>query len=218
MRILYLTNSFPYPLTSGYLRHYHLLAGLAARHQVHLLSMVGNDHRAGDRAAVEALGVTTEVFARGSSRARKLMKVCPAFSTGGMRALGAAAAARIERGADDVVVFSGKDTAPVLGRLRGIPVVADVCDATSSRLRGELQVRQGRARAELALQWALVRRVERRLARQVDHALFASERDRLALHWPETTSSIVPNGVDTAYWQRRQPRLFACVVCPGLRE
>jgi polysaccharide biosynthesis protein PslH len=207
MRILYVTNSFPYPLTSGYLRHYHLLAGLAARHRVHLLSMVGADHLPSDRAAVEALGVTTEVFPRGSSRSRKVMKLLPVLSTGGMRALGTVAAARIERGEDDVVVFSGKDTAPVLSRLRGLPVVADVCDATSSRLRGELAVRGGRERAELALQWALVRRVERRLARQVDHALFASERDRDALGWPETTSSIVPNGVDTAYWRRRAPQL-----------
>ncbi len=28
--ILYITNGFPYPLTSGYLRHYHLIGQLAA--------------------------------------------------------------------------------------------------------------------------------------------------------------------------------------------
>ena len=28
MRILYVTSGFPYPLTSGYLRHYHLIGSL----------------------------------------------------------------------------------------------------------------------------------------------------------------------------------------------
>lgn len=32
MHIVYVTNGFPYPLTSGYLRHYHLIRGLSRRH------------------------------------------------------------------------------------------------------------------------------------------------------------------------------------------
>src|SRR5918998_2575115 len=41
MRIMYLTNGFPYPLTSGYLRHYFLIRELSQRHAVTLLSITG---------------------------------------------------------------------------------------------------------------------------------------------------------------------------------
>src|SRR4051812_24757238 len=41
MRILYVTNSFPYPLTSGYLRHYFLIRELSRRHEITLLSLTG---------------------------------------------------------------------------------------------------------------------------------------------------------------------------------
>ena len=40
MRILYVTSGFPYPLTSGYLRHYFLIKELAQRHAITLLSIV----------------------------------------------------------------------------------------------------------------------------------------------------------------------------------
>ena len=41
MRILYITNGFPYPLTSGYLRHFFLIRGLSRHHEVSLLSLAG---------------------------------------------------------------------------------------------------------------------------------------------------------------------------------
>ena len=45
MRILYITSGFPFPLTSGYLRHYHFIRGLSQRHAVRLLSVVGRNFR-----------------------------------------------------------------------------------------------------------------------------------------------------------------------------
>ena len=39
MRILYVTNGFPYPLTSGYLRHFFLIKELSKRHSITLLSI-----------------------------------------------------------------------------------------------------------------------------------------------------------------------------------
>ncbi len=41
MRILYVTNGFPFPLTSGYLRHYFLIKELSQQHEITLLSIVG---------------------------------------------------------------------------------------------------------------------------------------------------------------------------------
>ncbi len=43
MRILYLTNGFPYPLTSGYLRHYFFIKELAKQHKITLLSIVARN-------------------------------------------------------------------------------------------------------------------------------------------------------------------------------
>src|SRR4051794_9793413 len=52
MRILYLTNGFPYPLTSGYLRHYYLIKELARHHAISLLSIVGPNFAAENVAAL----------------------------------------------------------------------------------------------------------------------------------------------------------------------
>jgi hypothetical protein len=55
VRVVYVTNGFPWPLTSGYLRHYFLIRELAAAsHEVALFSLVGRDVSAEDRAALEA--------------------------------------------------------------------------------------------------------------------------------------------------------------------
>lgn len=53
MRILYVTADLPWPLTSGYLRHYHFIRALSARHRMTLLSLVGPDHAGEDVAALE---------------------------------------------------------------------------------------------------------------------------------------------------------------------
>lgn len=50
MRILYITNDLPWPLTSGYLCHFHFIRELSVRHRVTLLSLV---RPTTDRAAVE---------------------------------------------------------------------------------------------------------------------------------------------------------------------
>ena len=52
MRILYVTNDLPWPLTSGYLRHYHLIRHLAGRHAITLLSLVKRGHDPDDAVAL----------------------------------------------------------------------------------------------------------------------------------------------------------------------
>ena len=41
MRILYVTAELPWPLTSGYLRHYHFIRALSEHHRITLLSLIG---------------------------------------------------------------------------------------------------------------------------------------------------------------------------------
>ncbi|MGD9755365.1 MAG: glycosyltransferase, partial [Acidimicrobiia bacterium] len=212
MKLLYITNGFPYPLTSGYLRHYFLLRGLAAHHDITLLSMVGADHRREHRDAVADLGVTVRVFPRSGGLGRRIGRLTPGPPLGGVAALARAARGAIGAGAADAVVLSGKETAAALPLLRGAPLLVDLCDATSSRFRAEMEHAAGRDRLRLGLQWAAMRRTERRLRQRADRAMVASERDRLLLGWPVEHCTVVPNGVDTDYWRRASSRLGEATI------
>jgi glycosyltransferase involved in cell wall biosynthesis len=204
MRVLYITAEVPYPLTSGYLRHFHVLRGLSRHHDVTLLSLSRRGELAPD--AAEALGAfisDVEVVPRGGEgrsrpgRARRLLQRRRAA-----RRLEQRVRARLEEGSYDVMLLSGKDTFPVLRAAGDIPVVVDVCDATSTRVRGQLEVAPLRRRPALALQLAQVRRIERALALATPHLLFASERDRAAVLGSRAGGQIVPNAVDLDYWRR----------------
>jgi glycosyltransferase involved in cell wall biosynthesis len=90
-----------------------------------------------------------------------------------------------------------------------IPLVADLCDATSSRVRREMRYASPGRLPLLGLEYLEVRRVERRLMHIARHALFASARDRADLLGTDRSrddrlapASIVPNGVDLGVWQR----------------
>jgi glycosyltransferase involved in cell wall biosynthesis len=216
VRLLYVTNGFPWPLTSGYLRHYFLLRELAPRHDVTLLSLVGADHTADD---VEALApfvdrvLTFRTASRSRSRVRKALGRARSLLPGAddpASQLGRAAAELVD--GVDAVVFSGKRTAPALPALHPVPVVADLCDATSSRIRGGLRyLRPGKLPAAV-LDYAQVRRVERRLVAGARHVVFASERDREAVLGTSpgpVAATVIPNGVDTAYWDRGSASLGA---------
>jgi hypothetical protein len=108
-------------------------------------------------------------------------------------------------GHHDVVLFSGKDTFPALQAVGFTPVVIDVCDAASLRIRGQLEVAGAAHRPALGVRLAEVRRVERGLAKATRHLLFASERDRAAVLGAGKGGRVVPNAVDLDYWTRSAP-------------
>ena len=217
-RILYVTNGFPYPLTSGYLRHHFLIEQLAAAgHRVVLLSIVGADHRPEHAAAMAPITERVETFrsldrAAGSGR-RMLRRVRRLLPGGGGDPAGirlATRAGEIVRGEPiDAVVFSGKRTDRTLAELAGLPVVVDMCDATSLRLAREAALAGPLRKIVLALQGWQVRRTEARMLGRADRLLFASARDEEALlpGGHEARAAIVPNGVDTAFWTRTAPAL-----------
>lgn len=211
--VLYVTNGFPFPLTSGYLRHYHLIGQLAALgYRVTLLAIVGADHRPEHAAAMADRTVAVETFASADRargrRQRLLRRVRRVLPVGGgdpaAARLAERAAAICAAGAIDAVVFSGKRTDRALASLGELPVVVDMCDATSLRLDRELAVAGRTRRLALLVQRWQIRRTEARLLRRADRSLFASERDREALlpGPPDPHAAIVPNGVDLAYWRR----------------
>ena len=210
LRVLYLVNGFPWPLTSGYLRHYFLIRELSRRgHKISLLAIVMSDFDAADRAALEPY--TERIVTVGSHRGSRSFRRRVERRLGSI-SVGESAARRLRDEVTellatvphDVVLFSGKRTYPALGAAAGIPIVADVCDATSTRIRGNLR-HTSIARFPLLLaEYFEVSRIERALIDRAAHVLFASVRDRAALIDASSRdrATVLPNGVDLDYWRR----------------
>jgi glycosyltransferase involved in cell wall biosynthesis len=200
VNVLYLTAEFPYPLSSGHLRHFHFLRGLARRHAITHMTLTRRAAvEPGDRAALAPYVVGQRVFGEGGGSGgavRRRVHVARAA-----RELRGAVAEHLASGATDVVVLCGKETHPALPAVDGVGLVVDICDAGSVRLRGELAVAAPRRRPALALRLAERRRIERALAARTPHLLFASERDRAALG--AAHGVVVANGVDLDAWSRR---------------
>ena len=204
LRVLYLVNGFPWPLTSGYLRHYFLIRELSRRgHRISLLAIVPSDFEATDRAALEPFTeriVTIDSHRRSRSLRRRVERRLGSISVGesAARRLRDEVSDLLAKVPHDVVLFSGKRTYPALNAAAGLPIVADVCDATSTRIRGNLRhASLGRFPLLLA-EYVEVSRIERALIRHSEHVLFASVRDRAALVDP---SSPRP-GHRSAQWRR----------------
>ena len=236
-RLLYITNGFPYPLTSGYLRHYFLMGELAAAgHDIVLLSIVGADHRPEHAAAIadrtervetfRSLDRATGTIQRLIRRARRLLP--SGLADPAARQLADRAGELIRRERFDAVVFSGKRTDAALDRLETLPVVVDMCDAATLRLKREMAVASPSRRAALEVMARRVRKTERRMLDRADCSLFASARDLEGLlqefaDGGEASSTaerarrsvVVPNGVDTRFWSRGSATLGAGIVFTG---
>ncbi len=216
MHILYLTNGFPYPLTSGYLRHYFLIRELARHHAITLLALVAPDlapEHLRELAPYTQRVLTFASAERNRPRSQKALLRMRRLSAGewldpAVAQMGAALRRLLREHPGAVVLFSGKET---FGALAGRPpdrLIVDLCDAASLRVRGQMLCADPLQRLRLAVTYVRLRRVEQALIRQASHLLFASGRDRDALLKAATDRvTLVPNGVDLAYWQRRSPEL-----------
>ena len=224
MRILYITEGFPYPLTSGNLRHYHLIRGLSEHHEIELLSTVGGAFRPDHVDAMLPFCTDVETFRsmagssfvrKASGRARDIVVGGGSHAAG--RALAAAAKAKIDRSTYDVIVLNGRITAPVIDLAGRPPVVVDLCDAPAPRLIGQLRYSSRSRRLMIRLKLRRLRATEARLIAAASHLLFASVRDRdIALSDAAAApATVLPNGVDLDYWHRTSSTLGRDVVFSG---
>jgi glycosyltransferase involved in cell wall biosynthesis len=208
MQILYLTNGFPFPLTSGYLRHYYLLRELSRDHDVTLLSLVGPSHREEHVDELRPFTKSIQTFAsrtKGQSLPRKIagrfrlwVEVEPAVRE--MRT----AVARMEQKFD--AVFCGKLALPAIEPVADLPLVADMCDAASMRVRLSMRYASLPRRMLLGLEYLRTLRVEKRAIRDARCSVFVSCRDRdTVIGNSGARSTIVPNGVDVDFWKRSSP-------------
>ena len=211
MRILYLTNGFPYPLTSGYLRHYHLIKALARHHAITLLSIVGANFAPEHAQAMAPFTERVLTFTstnKSRSLRRKAINRVRSLAGGlqadeAVRQMRAAVERLTHEDGFDVVLFSGKRTYPAIARLDNVPLVVDMCDATSTKLRGSLRYTRLARLPLVLLDYAQVRSAERMLIRNAAHLLFATCRDREAMLGRNGNhATVVPNGVDLDFWTR----------------
>ncbi len=230
LKVLYLTTEIPYPLTSGFLRHYHFLRSLGQKHKITYCSLTKKP-----RISPEALAAlqpfTERILIFGETQPREPVWVrwlgaLPLAGAKPQKALRFRVAARamkkavrelLQREAFDVVMYSGKNTFPVIADLRGVPIVADCCDATSARVRGEMRHANFARRLWLLMRYLEVRRIEKRLVRKTPHLAFASRRDRALLLAGGEHGEIIPQAVDVDYWRRlTEPRADNCIIFTGV--
>jgi len=224
VRILYVTNGFPFPLTSGYLRHYFFIRELAQNHEITLLSLVRSGHRPEHAEALRPFVKELHVFASGrkSPPARRMLqRMQPRFADMDAPSRMAATVSRlVAANRYDVALFSGKQTFPVVKRLGDLPFVADMCDATSLRIRTTTSYSTVGRWPALWAKYLHLRYIETQLTRKAAHVLFASCRDRDAiLGGPADRATIAPNGVDLDFWQRTGPHSSRpCVAFTGAMD
>lgn len=222
MRILYLTSGFPYPLTSGYLRHYFFIRELARQHEITLLSLVNHRFRPEHAGALAPFTRDVLTFPSHPSSRRTASRLIRGLRvlTGGevaARQMQDAVRRLVREREFDLAIFSGKHTLPALRPLRGLPMIADICDAASVRYHGRMRHSRLLTKLRCFAAAAYMRRAERKIIRAASHVLFASARDRDALVSPrDSRATVVPNGVDLGFWKRRnQARGRNAIVFTG---
>ena len=214
LRLAYVTGAFPFPLRNGYLRHHHLLRQLSERFDLHLFALTAHPPTDGDRREMAAFVPAITTFHRTEDRRDRVRRLLdPTHPTTAGRDLAAAVSQAITDGRVDAVVLSGKETLSVVAAVDGrVPLIVDLCDATSARMTQDLALAGPVRKRLLSTRRDGLRRVERRLVTAGDALLVISERDRdlLAAEGAPArvhTAAVIPNGIDVDYWQRRQSNL-----------
>jgi sugar transferase (PEP-CTERM/EpsH1 system associated) len=224
--ILLLTPQFPYPPHQGTtLRNYNLIAGLAQRHEVHLLSF--GDPAASRGTPLDDLCQSVQVIAPPErtmlqrlqglalSRLPDMAQRLPST------AFQSALTATLEQLDPDVVEVEGIEMAQYLfqaARHRGAAnrplLVFDDHNAeyVLQQRAFETDIRQPKrwlGAAYSFVQWQRLKGYERRACRMADRVVAVSDPDAAAICQldPGLEPVVVPNGVDMAYYTANVPAL-----------
>ncbi len=219
MRILQLTPQFPWPTHQGTtLRNFNLLRGLAARHEVHLFSILEpqDDPHAGP---VSDLVASIEVgYPPQRTTGDRLKDLLTTSQPDMARRLWHPDAFRtlarqVEHLHPDILLIEGIEMAPYFFALRQahLPLGRAIYDAHNAETL--LQRRAARADVRRPRRWPAalystiqtlkLRRYEQTLVRSVDGVAAVSEPDAQFLRSldPTTPIQVVTNGVDMALYQ-----------------
>lgn len=215
MKVLFLSAWFPYPPDNGSrIRVYNLMKALSREHEVFLISLLQDDSR---RENAERLRDICEVVSLHESRwfsPKGVKSVLGFFSSRPRsavctydRAVHQAVREAIGRVSPDVLVVSTLGVVEYVGRDCGVPMVLEehnceyaVLRRAADRIPGKLK------RWRYALGWKKFARWEVKMCGSFDAVAMVSEEDKRMLldAAPELPDvSVVPNGVDTGYYDSR---------------
>lgn len=229
MRILYALPAISHPTMRGELRHHHFLQHLARCHGVTLVAL---SRATPDDEAVRDLRACTEQLVIVNARALD-SRDRPADGLTAWR--GRYAKQRRWKSAlrelrltlsrlssatrFDAVLAYGSEIGSVSADLNGLPIVADICDAGSERLRQSLRYSHPLELPWRVWRWRKTARDERRLLQRTRHRVYISERDREAVEGTTRTAAVIPNGVDLEYWQASGMTPKAdCIIFTGTMD
>ncbi|MCU1253300.1 MAG: glycosyltransferase, partial [Edaphobacter sp.] len=229
MKILWIYPELPYPLTSGYLRGFHLLRLLGQRHAVSFLTLT--NQKQVPPATLQSLKPYAEfiaIFSRcdaPESRWRRACRLLPilgrrlqqSWSTQwAVKQMGVTVRSLLEQQTFDLVLFHGREALPVLDNVE-VPIVVECGDTNCARILQQMRRARLLLWPRLFFLYLRERRFEERLARKTPYRSFISVRDRENLLGTSDRSAIVPQGVDYDYWKRsRPPSGGNCIVFSGV--
>src|SRR5437588_2904641 len=146
MKILWIYPEFPYPLTSGLLRGFHLVRLLSHSHAITFLSLTADDNISPERIqALEPYAERIEIFSKRCSPPPTWVRVFSRTPSLGWRLreswntasavkrMKSRVQALLQQEAFDVVLFSGREAIPLLESLE-IPIVVDCGDTNCTRI------------------------------------------------------------------------------------
>jgi len=214
MRILLLTPQLPYPPHQGTsLRNYNLIAQLARRHPVGVLSFLDANQSLDEAGPLLGLceWVDTVPVPERSATARLRQMLTTPLPDMAWRLWAPAyrerLARRLSESTYDVVQIEAIELAPYLPAVEAVrprPLIVfddHNCEWLLQKracLTDARIVRRWPAALYSLVQWMRLKRYEADACRRVDRVVAASEADRKAINAvaPEVAISIVPNGVD----------------------
>jgi len=220
MRILYITGGFPFPLTSGYLRHYHFIKRLSQYHEIVLVSTVGatfkQEHIGGVESFTERVIPIRNTLSGQRSIIGRIVKRLLILLGGNPAVLEMRREIKnlLQEEQFDLILLSGEYNVGAITGLNTPPIITDMCDAKSDRVRRQIASKNSlfwKLRLQVKL-WEM-QGIERRIFRKSASILVASDRDaRIVPAKSREYSYVVPNGVDTKYWQRQSDALGHCTL------
>jgi sugar transferase (PEP-CTERM/EpsH1 system associated) len=221
MRILIITPQVPYPPRQGTsIRNYHLIAHLARRHQVDLLTFLApGDELTPDSPLYTHCGYVEAVPQPQRSTPRRLVDLATTLRPDMALRLESAAMhaqvqSRLAAQEYDVVQIEGIELAQYARHVdrRRTAVVFDDhnCEYLLQQRNALTDLRAPRrwhAGAYSLVQWAKLRRYEAAICRTVDGVVAVSEPDRDALVRiaPGALIRVAPNGIDLANYAADKP-------------
>ncbi len=231
MHILFIGDEVPYPLHTGYARIFHLLRRVSRRHSITLATLTARRSIApADLEALRACAQRVVIFGLADEGEPRLIRYAGYIPGIGKRlqtrlcfrraarCMHAALEPLLRSTRFDLVLFSSKKATAALGRVRHLPLVVDCCDAEHLRLRGEMAHAGLLRRAWLLFRLQEERRIERTLVAASPYVFCTSLRDHAALLPNRTRGEVIPLGVDTQAWTRRQRPRSDTLVFTGAMD